>query len=148
MAALAAGALLAMACPAAQAQTSPARTIGIGDPSRAQLLDALRAVIAKDLGQPVKFVVDDMRVQGEWAFIVAHPQTPAGAPIDFSKTHYAERQAEGVLDGDTLYALLRRVGGKWTVVDFMIGPTDVGWMDWQDSYHTPAGLIPQPGSAQ
>ena len=116
MAGLAAGALLLMACPAAQAQTSPARTIGLGDPSRAQLLDALRAVIAKDLGQPVMFVVDDMRVQGDWAFVVAHPRTPAGAKIDFAKTHYAERLEEGVLDGDILYALLQsgRASGPWS----------------------------------
>lgn len=127
---------------AAQAQTAPARTIGIGDPSRAQLLDALRIVIAKDLGQPVKFVVYDMRVQADWAFVVAHPQTPGGAPIDFGKTRYAERLREGVLDGDTLYALLQRRAGTWTVVEFMIGPTDVGWMDWQATYRTPAGLIP------
>lgn len=127
------------------ARAQDVRTIGIGDPSRAQLLDALRAVIAKDLGQPVKFVVDDMRVRAEWAFVVAHPQTPAGEAIDFSKTHYAERQREGVLDGDTLYALLRRRGGTWAVVDFMIGPTDVGWMDWQSTHGVPEGLIPQPG---
>lgn len=138
-----AAALIAFSSPAAQAQT--VRTIGVGDPARAPLLDALRIVIARDLGQPVKFLVDDMRVQGDWAFIVAHPQTPAGGKIDFSKTRYAEQLEMGVLDGDILYALLKRVGGKWTVVTFMIGPTDVGWMDWQYMHKTPVGLIPQPG---
>ena len=137
------GAALAAGLPAAaQAQTMPA---AVGTAQRAELLDALRAVIAKDLGQPVKFVVRDMRVRGDWAFIVARPQTPAGGEIDFSKTRYAERQREGVLDGDTLYALLRHVGGKWTVADFMIGPTDVGWMDWQETHGVPPGVIPQPG---
>ncbi len=129
----AAAALLVAGTAPAQAQTTPARTIGIGDPSRAQLLDALRAVIAKDLGQPVKFVVEQMHVQADWAFVVAHPQTHGGARIDFSKTHYAERQREGVLDGDTLYALLERRAGTWTVIAFMIGPTDMGWMDWQET---------------
>ena len=140
------GVALAAGLPfAAQAQTAPVQIVGIGDPSRAQLLDALRAAIGKDLGQPVKFVVDDLRVQGDWAFIVAHPRTPAGAEIDFSKTHYAERLDEGVLDGDTIYALLRRRGGSWGVTAFMIGPTDVGWLDWVETYRLPAGLIPQPG---
>ncbi|MCW3848657.1 hypothetical protein OF829_15585 [Sphingomonas sp. LB-2] len=130
-------AVVMLAVPAAaQAQTAP---------QRAELLDALRIVIAKDLGQPVKFVVDDLRVRTDWAFIVAHPQTPAGAPIDFSKTRYAEQQEEGVLDGDTIYALLQRRAGKWVVVAFMIGPTDVGWLDWRETYHVPAGVIPQPG---
>lgn len=89
-------AMLPLFSATAHAQSAtPARTIGLGDPSRAQLLDALRTVIARDLGQPVKFLVEQMHVQAGWAFIVAHPQTPAGAAIDFSKTHYAERQAEG-----------------------------------------------------
>lgn len=130
---------------AAQAQTTPTRTIGIGDPSRAQLLDTLRAAIGKDLGQPVRFIIDEMRVQRDSAFVVAHPRTPAGAAIDFSRTHYAERPEAGVMDGDTIYALLQRRGGVWAVVTFMIAPTDMGWMDWQDTYHTPAGLIPQAG---
>src|SRR3569623_807536 len=100
------GMAMALAMPvAAQAQSAEsARTIGIGDPSRAQLLDALRATITRDLGQPVIFVVDDMRVRSDWAFVVAHPRSLAGAPVDFGKTRYAERQREGVLDGDTLYA--------------------------------------------
>ena len=44
-----------------------------------------------------------------------------------------------------IHALLRRVAGKWTVVDFMIGPTDVGWLDWQTTHGVPAGLIPGAG---
>lgn len=142
MLAMAMSVLMLAAAPAqAQTVTSPAA----GTAQRGEILDALRPVIAKDLGQPVKFVVDQMRVQSDWAFIIAHPQTPEGAQIDFSKTRYAEQLEMGVLDGDILYALLRKRGGKWVVVTFMIGPTDVGWMDWQETHGAPKGLIPQPG---
>ena len=92
----------ALAGVAAPAQAQSVSTPGIGSPSRGELLDALRAVIARDLGQPVKFVVRDMRTNGDWSFVVATPQTPAGAAIDFSRTHYAEQQREGLLDGDIL----------------------------------------------
>ena len=129
---------------AVPAQAQRVVTPGIGDPSRAALLDALRGEIARDLGQPVKFVVRDMRTNGDWAFLVATPQTPAGAPIDFGKTHYAEQQREGVLDGDTLYALLQRRAGKWVVVEFVIGPTDVAWLDWESKHHVTPGVIPMP----
>lgn len=139
---LAAVAVMLAAAPAVEAQDrSTPRTIGIGDPVRAALLETLRTAIAKDLEQPVRFVVRDMRTQQGWAFVSVQPQTPAGAPIDFAKTRYAEQQAEGMLDGDTVTALLRETKGKWSVVTFVIGPTDVAWADWSERFGAPAALI-------
>ncbi|NML06168.1 hypothetical protein [Sphingomonas sp. G-3-2-10] len=124
--------------PAASAQ---AVQVGLGDPSRAQLLDTLRSAIAEDLKQPVKFVVREMRTYRGWAFVTASPRTPAGAEIDFGKTHYAEQQEAGVLDGDTVYALLRQERGTWRVVTFVIGPTDVAWEAWPDEHGAPKQLF-------
>ena len=115
--------------------------IGVGDPLRAALLDALRPVIARDLGQPVKFVVEKLRAKGDWAFAVVRPQTPEGRAIDFSRTRYAPLLREGVFDGDTTYALLRRTKGVWQVRDFVIGPTDVAWEDWPARHGAPRDLL-------
>lgn len=82
-----------------------------------------------------------MRVQDGWAFVVARPQTPTGRSIDFSKTRHAERQAAGILDGDTLYALLKARGGTWSVLDYAIGPTDVTYAGWPDEFGAPPGLF-------
>lgn len=139
---LAATAVMLAAAPAVAAQDRSApRTIGLGDPVRAALLETLRTAIARDLEQPVRFVVREMRTQQGWAFVSVRPQTPAGAPIDFARTRYAEQQAEGMLDGDTVTALLREIRGKWSVVTFVIGPTDVAWADWPERFGAPAGLI-------
>ncbi|MDF7776948.1 hypothetical protein P1X14_16950 [Sphingomonas sp. AOB5] len=124
----------------AHAQSAPTR-IASADPDRALILDALRVEIARDLGQPVKFIVNDMRTYRGWAFAMVAPRTPAGAEIDFSKTHYAEQQEQGVLDGDTIYALLRQEGGTWRVVTFVIGPTDVAWEGWSDEFGAPKALF-------
>ncbi|MEI9849615.1 MAG: hypothetical protein WDN24_00775 [Sphingomonas sp.] len=127
--------------PVAVAAAQGATDVGAGHPLRAVLLDALRPAIAADLGQPVRFVVTKLRVQGDWAFAVVRPQTPAGQWIDFARTHYAERQREGMLDGDTVHALLRREKGAWRVKDFVIGPTDVAWDAWPQQYGVPRGLL-------
>lgn len=134
-------ALLIMAAGVAPVAHAQSVQIGLGDPSRAQLLDALRTTVAADLKQPVKFVVRDMRTYRDWAFVTASPRTPGGAEIEFAKTHYAGLQEAGVLDGDTVYALLRRENDAWRVVTFVIGPTDVAWEGWPDEHGAPKELF-------
>ena len=115
--------------------------VGVGDPRRAPLLAALKAVLAKDLGQPVTLRVDLLREQNGWAFASVRPRTADGKPIDFLRTRYAERQRDGILDGDGTYALLSKRGGTWTVVQFDIGPTDVSWAAWPEEFGAPTTVV-------
>ncbi|CAN5141843.1 hypothetical protein BH10PSE13_BH10PSE13_06670 [soil metagenome] len=132
-----------VAAQAAPSYTGP-QEVRIGDPLRKTLLDALRTVAEEDLGQPLLFVVDALRVQGRWAFAIIHPRTPAGGAIDFRLTRYAHRLEAGVLDGDATYVLLRKNGTQWTVRDYVIGPTDVAFADWPVVYGAPAALMGLP----
>lgn len=128
------------------AQTpAAARDVGPADPLRPVLLNALRPAIVADLGQSVKFVVATLRTQGDWAFVVARPQRPDGREIDFRATRYREQIEQGVFDGPTLYALMQRREQRWTVVDFVIGPTDVHHAGWPEEFGAPAGMLGLPG---
>ncbi|WP_088181844.1 hypothetical protein [Sphingobium sp. Z007] len=118
-----------------------ASDIGVADPQRRVLLDALRPSIERDLMQKVKFVVHRLRRQDRWAFAHVVPQTPAGGAIDFRKTHHAERVAAGIFDGPDIYALLEQKDGRWIVRDFVVGPTDVYYLAWPDEYGAPMGLF-------
>lgn len=120
---------------------STARDIGVGDPLRRPLLDALRPAIEDDLGQPVQFMVDRLRVQGDWAFFAGSVQRPDGRPIDFSRTRYAEALQEGFFDGPGTYGLLRRDNGRWHPVGFFVGPTDAAYLAWPDEQGAPASLF-------
>lgn len=124
--------------------TPSARDLGVGDPLRPVILNALRPAIVADLGQPVKFVVQTLRTQGDWAWVVARPQRPDGREIDFRTTRHRERIEQGVFDGPVLYALMQRREQRWTVVDFVIGPTDVTWAGWPEEYGAPAAMLGLP----
>ena len=126
--------------PAATVQASP-RAVPVGDPLRRALLNTLRAPIEDELDQPVQFMVDQLKVQGDWAFYAGSVQRPDGRPIDFARTRFAEAIAEGVFDGPTTYGLMHRVGGRWTVTVFVIGPTDVAYLGWPDEYGAPPSLF-------
>lgn len=134
---------------AARAQTAApapatARDVGVSDPLRPVLLNALRPSIVADLGQSVKFVVSVLRTQGDWAFVVARPQRPDGREIDFRATRYRQAIDQGVFDGPTLYALMQRREQRWTVVDFAIGPTDVPQAGWPEAHGAPAAMLGLP----
>jgi hypothetical protein len=114
--------------------------VGTG-PVRAALLEAVRGEVSKDLKQAVRFRVTTLRTCGDWAYALVTPETPEGKPIDFAKTHHAERIEEGVFDGPGTYALLAKGKAGWTVKAFAIGPTDVVWMNWVEEYKLPEALF-------
>ena len=139
-------AALALAACSPQAPSEPTPPAAPAAPSpeaeSQELLDALTPVVAADIGQPVSFTIDTVRVQNEWAWLVVQPQAPGGGAIDWARTKYGEQSAEGVLDGGgTTYALLKRENGQWRVLEFVIGPTDVAYADWPERHDAPAGLM-------
>ena len=129
-----------VASPVTVVQAGP-RSIPVGDPLRRTLLNTLRPSIEDELDQPVQFMVDQLKIQGDWAFYAGSVQRPDGRPIDFARTGFAEQIAEGMFDGPATYGLMHRVGGRWTVTVFVIGPTDVAYIGWPDAYGAPMSLF-------
>ena len=123
------------------AASAPVRDLPVGDPLRPVVLNALRPSIVADLGQPVMFVVQTLKAQGDWAFVVARPQRPDGREIDFRQTRYREALAEGVFSGPVLYALMQRRDQRWTVATFVIGPTDLRYASWPEEFDAPRELL-------
>ena len=97
-----------------------------GSQSRKAILDALRPRVEKQLGPTVEFKVTLIRVQGEWAFVIADPQRKGGRPIDGWRI-FGEHF--GNMDGLRVEAVLRRQRGRWVVVDHGMGATDVWYCD-------------------
>ena len=138
---LAAFALVACTPPA---PTEPAAPPAAPAPEAAsqELLDALTPVVSTAIGQPVSFTIDTVRVDNDWAWLVVQPQAADGSPLDWSQTSFAGAHANGVLDGNgTTYALLKRENGQWRVVDHVIGPTDVAYIDWPARHGAPPELL-------
>lgn len=113
---------------------------GPGDPVRKAVLDALRVPVEKELKRKVVFKVEELRVVGGWAFVRGVPQQPGGKAMDYRGTPYEQRENEGAFD-DGFSALLRQKAGKWTVVVYNIGATDVVWADWPEKYKAPPELF-------
>ena len=93
---------------------------------RKAVLDALRPKVEARLGPNVEFVVAHLRIEDGWAFVIADPQRKGGKPIDgwaIFGEHFEN------MDGLRTEAVLRRTKGRWRVVDWRIGATDVWYCD-------------------
>jgi hypothetical protein len=111
-----------------------------GSAERKAIVDALRVPIEKQLKRPVIFKIEHLKVQQGWAFMRAVPQQPDGSRFDYTGTVYQAAQEAGAFD-DGIVALLRNVNGKWKVVQFVIGATDVPYVDWDKKYRAPKGIF-------
>jgi hypothetical protein len=107
---------------------------------RKQILDALRSPVESELRRAVVFKVDHLKLQSGWAFMRGVPQRPDGKRVDYKGTPYEEAIKEGAFD-DWICALLHKEKGKWRVVKYVIGATDVAYEGWDKEFKAPAGIF-------
>ena len=92
---------------------------------RKAILDALRPAVEARVGPNVEFVVQVLRIEDGWAFVMADPKRKGGRPIDGNR--YFDDFDN--MDGLRVDAVLQLKGDRWRVVDFAIGATDVWYCD-------------------
>jgi hypothetical protein len=98
-------------------------------------------MVAAEVGAPVEFVVNQMRVLGEWAFVILEPQRPGGGKIEYVYTKYQGAVENDMFGGDAI-ALLRQTPKGWLVYEYVMGATDVPWVEWPNYYPVPAEIFP------
>jgi hypothetical protein len=113
-----------------------------GDPERTEIMEALRVPVTAELKRDVIFKVDRLKVLEGWAFLGGVPLKPDGSEMDYKGTVHEEAIREGAFDGG-IFALLRKREGKWTTVRFIIGATDVPYVDWPSEFKAPASIFPR-----
>lgn len=133
-------ALVIIAAAAGAASAQEAYAPAPGSAERRGIADALRAPVEKELKQKVIFKFDHLKVSGDWAFMRGVPQRPGGGRVDYSATAYQQRIEDGVFD-DWICALLRKRAGKWQVLKYVIGATDVVYEGWDEEYKAPSAIF-------
>ncbi|HRD49671.1 MAG: hypothetical protein JNK95_07570 [Candidatus Competibacter sp.] len=111
-----------------------------GDPERKVIMDALRTPVERALRKRVIFKVDLLKVQAGWAFMRGAPLRSDSSPMDYRGTPYRQLIDDGMFD-DWICALFHWRGGKWEVVQYVIGATDVVYADWSRRFGAPPGIF-------
>lgn len=112
-----------------------------GSAERAALLDTLRPSVEKELKQNIVFVINQINVQGPWAFVDGRLRTTDGKVPSWKGTPYAQAAKYGA-QSDGISALMKRSGSGWRIVTKAIGCTDVCYVDWWKRYKAPKAVFP------
>ena len=110
-----------------------------GSAERAAIMDAIREPAQKDLKQSMIFKVDRLRVAGNWAYARVSPTRPDGGKLDYSRTKYQKLIELGAFDPQGEALLFKENGGKWSVLEWVFGATDVPSAGWSSKH----GGMPQ-----
>ncbi len=116
-----------------------------GSPEREALTDAIHAggLDASLRGQANELRVSWLRAGGDYAFAMAEVTGPGGAPIDWTRTDYADDVEAGLFDGPHLTATLHKDGGSYKVLQLSVGATDVPWHGaWSEYQDFACALVP------
>ena len=112
-----------------------------GSAERTAILDALRVPVERELKQKIVFAAEHFNVSGKWAFLGGQPQSASGGQPNYRGTPYQEAKNAGMFDNN-FFAILKNTGGKWKVVTYAIGCTDVCYADWWSRYKAPKAIFP------
>ena len=112
-----------------------------GSAERKAILDALRVPVERELKQPIVFAAEHFNVSGNWAFLGGKPQNVNGSAPDYRGTPYQRAKQAGMFDNN-FFALLKRTSGRWRVVTYAIGCTDVCYATWWRRHGAPKSIFP------
>lgn len=111
-----------------------------GSLERKQILESLRVPVEAELKKKVVFKVDHLKVQGGWAFMRGIPQQPGGKAMQYKGTKYQDAIEAGAFD-DWICALMQKQRGRWRVIRYVIGATDVAYEGWDKELRAPSGIF-------
>ena len=111
-----------------------------GSAEREALMNALREPVKAELKREVIFKVSRLKVLGQWAFLAGEPLKSDGSPMDYTGTIHEEALREGAFDGG-IFALLHLTHGQWVTVRYVIGATDVPYVDWPEETGAPKAIF-------
>jgi hypothetical protein len=112
-----------------------------GSTERKAICDALRVPVIEEFGVKPIFVITTLNVFDGWAFLIGELKRTDGSRYNAEKLD-AERNGGGrPFDGDSVYGILRKKGGRWRVLACHVGPTDASYVTWRREFGAPLQLF-------
>ena len=112
-----------------------------GSAERKAICDALRVPVIKEFGVRPIFVIQALNVLDGWAFLAGNLQREDGSPYNAEALHRARFGDDQIIDGDSVFGLLRKEKGRWRAVACSVGPTDVSYTPWAREHGAPQILF-------
>ena len=105
-----------------------------------EIMAAVADPVEDAVHQKVKFRINHIMMQKDWAFVDALPLTMEGKRIDYTGTMFEEWIEEA---DEVLWVLLRYKRGRWYIVEKEFFTTEATWIDWPQYFRAPSGIFPR-----
>ncbi|MBL6431484.1 MAG: hypothetical protein HPM95_11240 [Alphaproteobacteria bacterium] len=114
---------------------------GTGKQERKDLMNAIRPLVEARVYPPVEFVIDRLRVSGNWASPSSRRNGREANRLTCREQRCASRRT--IWTGSPPMPCFVRAYGRWNIVDYAIGPTDVFWSGDPLYDQLTPGLVPR-----
>ena len=105
-----------------------------------EIMAAVADPVEDAVHQKVKFRINHIMMEKDWAFVDALPLTAEGKRIDYAGTMFEEWIEEA---DEVLWVLLRYKRGRWYIVEKEFFTTEATWIDWPQYFRAPSGIFPK-----
>lgn len=109
---------LAGVCACMQVNFAAAQ-VGLSPTERRALLETIRPAATQRTGQPVKFKVERLNVDGDWALLTGELVSSTGGPPDWNKAQECHPELDKLL-----WVVLAKKGGRWQVKHLEVCATE------------------------
>jgi len=96
-----------------------ASAVPLSPAERRALLAAIRPRAAQRVGQPVKFMVERLNVDGDWALLTGGLVSTSGGQLDWERVRECHRELDKLL-----WVVLARQAGTWQVKHLEVCATE------------------------
>jgi hypothetical protein len=100
---------------------------------RKEILDVARPVVTAVVGQPIKFIVDHLNVDSNWAILVGGLVKENGSPVDWSKAASCNADLDNIL-----WVVLVKADGQWRIAQMDVCAGEPPY--WGMGYLWPCGV--------
>lgn len=95
-----------------------------GTAERKQLMNAARPYAEEQLGKPVQFVVETLRVDGRVGYAYLKAQRPGGKAIDMRNTPFSQKFGYDPNSHSGMHVVFSKKGGRWIWDGAEISPSE------------------------
>jgi hypothetical protein len=104
---------------------------------RKEFLDSIRPAVEKQAGQPIRFKVEKLNIDSEWAVLVGSLLGEEGKRMDWSKAQNCDENLDKML-----WVVAQRMTQGWHVKEaYICSPEPPYWnLNPKVAYHRPCGI--------
>lgn len=110
-------------------------------PQRTSITETFRSHLKTSLGFLPVITIDHLYMKHDFAFLAGKLRNNGGKEIDFARIDLSKQKTAFPFDGQETRALLKRKGGGWELLEWIVSPHAAYCACWWAEHNAPKELF-------